>query len=113
MEVQGFDLAESITKLREQRGWSQSELARRIGVSSSMVNMYEHGTNRPRMATLERMAAAFGISVPELITGEKPGALKYDEVLLLANYRKLNDEGKAALAKHAAVMVASGVYDAF
>ena len=110
MDIQTYSVADSIRREREKRGWSQAELARRIGVSQPMVNIYEHGKNKPKMQTLEKMAAAFGVSVPELLTGEKQSGLKYDEVVLIANYRKLNDEGKAALSKQAAVMVASGCY---
>lgn len=33
----------SLRNLREQRGWNQQELARRLGVSQTLVSLWEHG----------------------------------------------------------------------
>ncbi len=61
-----------IRKFREWMGWDQEELAYRAGLSGSGVGKLEREQYSPTMKTLERIAAALGISVIWLLTGE-PG----------------------------------------
>ena len=52
--------------LREARsaaGITQTELARRVGVTQPMVAAYESGTREPTVATVRRMAWALGQTV--------------------------------------------------
>ncbi|MFN7157599.1 MAG: helix-turn-helix transcriptional regulator, partial [Erythrobacter cryptus] len=51
---------------REARGWSQGELARRLGVSRQTVNAVETDKYDPSLPLALRMARLFGVSVPEL-----------------------------------------------
>jgi transcriptional regulator with XRE-family HTH domain len=52
---------------RTRRGWSQSELARRAGVTSQLISAGEKGTKpHPSGDTLAGLARAFGISIEEL-----------------------------------------------
>ena len=41
------NIAEQLKALRRQRGWSQEDLARELGVSFSTVNRWENGKARP------------------------------------------------------------------
>lgn len=41
------NIAEQLKALRRQRGWSQEDLARELGVSFSTVNRRENGKARP------------------------------------------------------------------
>lgn len=101
----------NLARLRHDRGISQERLGELVGVSRAAIWQYENGTAFPRIGVLENMARVFGCTVPELIDEPRPkSALTYAEVVLLANYRKLNAEGKEALEKQARVMVASGMY---
>lgn len=103
----------NLRRLREQREWSQYHLAELIGVTRAAIGQYEQGAAFPRVDKLERLAQVFGVSVPELIDEPRPkSTMTYAEVVLVANYRKLNDEGKAMLARQAEMMVASGLYNA-
>jgi transcriptional regulator with XRE-family HTH domain len=52
-----------IRRLRVERGWSMSELARRAGTSAPTVHRYESGWRRFELATLGRLAAALGRNV--------------------------------------------------
>ncbi len=62
------DVAERVFKLREERGWTQSELARRAGLSRTTLSHLEGGATRtPSSPTLRRLARAFGISVHDLL----------------------------------------------
>ena len=55
-------LGKRIALLRASRGWSQAELARRIGVSASAVGMYEQGRRGPSLDLLVRLAREFGVT---------------------------------------------------
>ena len=56
--------------LRIGKGWSQAELARRIGVSASAVGMYEQGRREPSLSLVVQLAREFGVSTNYLLTGE-------------------------------------------
>ena len=56
-----------LKELRESRGLSQADLAQAIHTNQSTVAMWENGTNRPRNATLEKLANFFGVSTDYLL----------------------------------------------
>lgn len=51
---------------REARGWSQGELARRLGVSRQTINAVETDKYDPSLPLALRMAKLFGVAVPDL-----------------------------------------------
>lgn len=55
---------------REARGWSQGELARRLGVSRQTVNAVETDKYDPSLPLALRMAKLFAVSVPDLFIDE-------------------------------------------
>lgn len=59
-----------IRKLREDKGLTQEELAGMIHVSGKAVSKWETGQGFPDISLLEPLAAALGISVIELLSGE-------------------------------------------
>jgi transcriptional regulator with XRE-family HTH domain len=56
--------------LRASNGWSQAELARRIGVSTSAVGMYEQERREPSLRLVVRLSQEFGVTTDYLLTGE-------------------------------------------
>lgn len=46
---------------RELNGWTQAELARRLGLTAQAVSQFEAGTTRPSAETLARMATELGV----------------------------------------------------
>ncbi|PLS84276.1 MAG: transcriptional regulator [Actinobacteria bacterium] len=64
--TQQVDIATRLFELRTERDWSQTETARRAGVSQTTIVHVETGQVRPRMATLRRLAKAFDMTVEEL-----------------------------------------------
>ena len=65
-----------IRSLRQERGWSLTELARRAGTSAPTLHRYESGWERFELATLRRLAAALGVTLQvsfEPVRGEEPG----------------------------------------
>ena len=63
-------LGARIALLRKNSGWSQADLARRLGISASAVGMYEQGRREPSSELLVAMAREFGVSVDYLLTGQ-------------------------------------------
>lgn len=53
--------------LRDRQGWSQSELARRSGVSQTYISELEAGKKQPTVPIVRRLAAALGVTVGDLI----------------------------------------------
>jgi transcriptional regulator with XRE-family HTH domain len=51
-----------IKEARQARGWSQQDLAERIGVSQPTIVHWEQGTHTPRNLALARLADALGVS---------------------------------------------------
>ncbi len=54
---------------RVERGWSQAELAGRIGVAQSLVSTWESGAKRPGLDQLRRLAAALDVPILFLLEG--------------------------------------------
>jgi len=51
---------------REERGWSQGELARRLGVSRQTINAVETDKYDPSLPLALRMAKLFAVPVDQL-----------------------------------------------
>jgi ribosome-binding protein aMBF1 (putative translation factor) len=58
-----FELGRSVRQLREQQGWSQTELARRAGMTQSAVARFEAGGTVPTLPVLERLARVLGVEL--------------------------------------------------
>ena len=50
-----------LKELREQAGFSQAVLARKLGVRQSTVGIWENGKNKPQNSKLEMMASIFNV----------------------------------------------------
>ena len=61
-------LADRIGRERAQRGWSLAEVAERSGVSRSMLSKIERQEASPTATVLLRIAAAFEVTLAELLT---------------------------------------------
>lgn len=67
-------LGSRIAALRRGAGFSQAELAGRLGISASAVGMYEQGRREPSVDILVAMADIFGVSTDYLLTGRPRSA---------------------------------------
>jgi transcriptional regulator with XRE-family HTH domain len=64
-----FDLvARNVRRLRHERGYSLSELARRAGLAKQTMSSIEAGQANPTVLTLTTIAGALGIPVAHLLT---------------------------------------------
>lgn len=69
--------SERLRLLRTQKGLSQMEFAKQIGVSKSSVNMYERGEREPGLETLELLADYFNVDMDYLL-GKSDFTNKYE-----------------------------------
>ena len=60
-------IADNIKRLRLKRDWTQEHLADLVGVTRSTVTQWETGWSQPRMGAVEKLAAAFGVSVADMV----------------------------------------------
>jgi putative transcriptional regulator len=59
-------LANALKSERDARGWTQAELAARVGVSRKTINTIENGVFVPSTITALKIAEAFGRQVEQL-----------------------------------------------
>ncbi len=82
--------ADRIRALREARGWTQAELARRLSITRNGVNSWEQGLSMPSPACLVDLAKLFSVSTDYLLGVER---------LETVNVTGLNEEDIALLAQ--------------
>ena len=59
-------LGEIIREKRKERGWTQSKLAKKIGVASGTVSYWENDDATPSIYAMWDMADVFNCSIDEL-----------------------------------------------
>ena len=64
----GERLANSLKSEREARGWTQAELAARVGVSRKTINTIENGVFVPSTITALKISTALGKPVERLFS---------------------------------------------
>lgn len=65
-------LAEKIYTHRRRLGYSQEELAARLGVTRQAVSKWEVGTSVPELETVVALARTFGVTTDYLLSDEDP-----------------------------------------
>ena len=65
-------LAENIRRLIKKRGLSQEKLARLADISNNTLIKIEQGiAKEPTITTVSKVASALGVSIDELVKGNK------------------------------------------
>ena len=86
-----------ISELRHENGWTQKELAERIGVSDKAVSKWERGHSIPDISTMTLLCKELEISINELLSGQRLSSEDYDKKAE-ENMMKLmeeNEKGKS------------------
>ena len=60
-------LGETIKALRLEKGLTQPELAKLVGVSHGMISIWENNINEPKASYLKSLAIALDVSVSFLL----------------------------------------------
>ena len=66
--------------LRKEKNLTQEQAAEQLGVSNRTVSRWETGTNMPDISLLVEIAELYGVSIPELIDGERKSENMNEEV---------------------------------
>lgn len=75
-------LAQNLTRLREQRGLTQKELADQLHVVRQTVSKWEKGHSVPDADMVLKLADFFGVSTDELLGVQSPEPMDLDELTL-------------------------------
>ncbi len=65
-----YDFGDILKELRKNRGLTQSELGRHVGLSKAVVSKYETGIGYPNFETLICLARYFGVTTDYLLGAE-------------------------------------------
>lgn len=68
-----IEIANKLYRLRKQNGFSQEELASRLGISRQAVSKWERAEVSPDTDNLIALARLYNISLDELLLGEDQG----------------------------------------
>lgn len=63
-------LADKIINLRKKNGWSQEELAEKLGVSRQSISKYESAQSIPDLDKILKLSEIFGVTTDYLIKDE-------------------------------------------
>lgn len=80
---------------RERKGWSQTDLANKLGVKPQAVGQWESGLTMPRNKRLPHIADALDVSHDWLVTGKAEDVnttLSTQEAALVELFRGLTEE---------------------
>ncbi len=67
MKEEAEKLGKNLKRIRAEKGISQVDVARSLGVSRGFVSNIEGGKTNPTLATIARLANAVGVSSDELL----------------------------------------------
>ena len=98
--MQAMSFGERLRRRREEKGMTQQQLARQLGISKSAVGNYETGVSMPREDVLLRLFSALDAEPNYLFQDSfRPGGgvLSSGEQRLVQRYRALSAKGKAAV----------------
>ena len=92
------DVLAVITALRQARGWTEYQLAEHSGLPQSTISSWYRKQMVPTLPSLEKICAAFDITLSQLFAEEgDPVELTEEQRRLLDRWSRLNREQQAAV----------------
>lgn len=79
-----------LIKLRNDRGWSQRDLAEHTGLSQSKISRAENQSPTAMLETYKRLADEYGVTLQDIFSDDRT----LTEVALLRGFRSLSDTEK-------------------
>ncbi|ASS67979.1 MULTISPECIES: helix-turn-helix domain-containing protein [unclassified Paenibacillus] len=70
-----MSFARNLLRLREERGWTQYELADRLGIKRARYNAWENGLAKPRLDMLIKLAGFFEVTPDFLLEQAAPAPI--------------------------------------
>jgi transcriptional regulator with XRE-family HTH domain len=90
-----FDIGAKITMLRKQKGWSQTELAKKIDCSRATLINYEGNKNIPSIDVAAKIAKALGVTLDYLVKDGEYEQIDKETLKRLKEIQKLSSENKS------------------
>jgi transcriptional regulator with XRE-family HTH domain len=75
-------IGDKIQMLRKQHGWSQQQLAKKIGTSGPIVGRYERGEMTPSVEVAKKLADTFDVTLDYLVDDTGKTAEIKDKAML-------------------------------
>lgn len=75
-------IGDKIQTLRKQHGWSQQQLAKKIGTSGPIVGRYERGEMTPSVEVAKKLAETFEVTLDYLVDDTGNAANIKDKAML-------------------------------
>ena len=97
-----------ISRLRREQNITQKELANKIGVSDKTISKWETGKSVPDITYIESVCTALGITMNELISGERLSEDTYPQKAE-ENLLNLIEEGEFARKRNLIAMGVGGI----
>ena len=100
MSTNNAKIGQLITKIRQERGLTQAEFARRLGTSQSAINRIEQGKQNLSLETISRISTALGRDIVTL----NPKALSFE----INGGKEISGEITMKSSKNATVAILAG-----
>lgn len=99
-----MQFAQVLSKLMEEKAWTQYRLAKSMDISQSTVAGWLSGTSMPRRATMKLLSEMFGVSVDYLLGKEEKEnpatevtGLTENQIMLLDAVKQMSDDQVRAI----------------
>ena len=93
-----MDISKRLKNIRKSKDISVYELSQLSGVSETHIRDLERGDRNPSLDTIDKIAKALGLSLPELLNeADKATYLNQKEQVLVECFRSLSDDKADAL----------------
>ena len=86
-----MNFSDSIKNIREEKGFSQEKLARKLNVAQSTIGMWESGKRTPKLGELNRLARILNITVNRLIGQPKERKVELIKNEIYVDGEKVSD----------------------
>ncbi|MBQ2650070.1 MAG: helix-turn-helix transcriptional regulator [Clostridia bacterium] len=92
------DILTAITTYREERGWTEYQLAEHSGLPQSTISSWYRKNMVPTIPSLEKICVAFGITLSQLFAeGDTMVSLTESQQKLLDRWARLSEEQQAVV----------------
>lgn len=89
-----MNIGNRITELRKVKNWSQTDLAKKIGVSRVIIGRYEHNDATPSIDIAKKIADAFNVSLDYLVGEGKNASFDKKTVQRLQDIEEMKPDFK-------------------
>jgi len=88
-----YQIAQNVKSWRLKRGYTQKDLAKKIGTTYQVILQYEKGTRKISIEKLYAIAEALSVSIADLIpVSNEKICLENEELNLIREYKKISGQ---------------------